>query len=186
MVPRSCQAEAVETEARERSYDRCQVEVSQPAAQASICPALRYRPKLVNKAGAMKPNKKVTIIGDTGAGRMSADIAHLVKQGIPRSIIDKCTGKASTTMVMETANGTITVDKSFGFTSSVFGTHEYYIINNCEMFLGSIGLTVEKEKRPFLWLPGNSSMITSKRGRVNYHYGMSDRFLRRRLYFRPW
>ena len=67
---------------------------------------------------------------DTGAGRNLTSVKELVEQGIPRAVIERNIGLASSKMVFETANRKVTVDRSICMTTPGFGTREYFVLKD--------------------------------------------------------
>ena len=106
---------------------------------------------------ATKPNQdtfKTSVVGDSGAAVFTSSRKELVRQGIPKEVIEASAGPPSTPFSMNTGNGTATVTESIGVSSDTFGSHECFLLPDCGMFLGAMGEVVQKAHRPFIWRDG--------------------------------
>ena len=82
---------------------------------------------------------QTSVVGDSGAAVFTSSRKELVRQGIPKEVIDASSGPPSTPFSMNTGNGTATVIESIGVSSDTFGSHECFLLPDCGMFLGAMG-----------------------------------------------
>ena len=100
-------------------------------------------------------------LSDTGAGRSICSEQALVKQGVPRDLIQAWTGKASIPMRFETGGGVQNVYKSINMISDLVGDSEEYMMPKESPFAVCADTLVNQRRQPFVWLPGASESTAS-------------------------
>ena len=92
-------------------------------------------------------------LNDSGAGRTICSRRALEEQGVPSAIINKFARLSTTPTTFETGGGVVLAKDSIGMTSFGMGTCEAYLLPDSP-FAKSMGQSVEDDRKPFIWLPG--------------------------------
>ena len=79
-------------------------------------------------------------------------IEALLKQGIPRSLINQSVKVSEETITFECGGGDITSSKVIVFTSPLFGKRSAYVLPQSPLAV-SMGEIVNGSRKPFIWLP---------------------------------
>ena len=110
----------------------------------------------------------VDAVGDTGAGRMITSRSILQQKGFSKKSIDEVAGPPSKSENFITGNGLVAGQESIGVNSKVFGKTECYLLPDCDLFLSSIGQTVNEPRRPFIWIPGEKPFIITDASKLKF------------------
>ena len=112
-----------------------------------------YAPGMINRPLRQDISTTSTVpieyINDSGAGRTILPQRPVCNQGVPKSLISKAIGKASSPINFDTGGGSRQSDQSLGLLSRTLGKSEAYVLQDSPMAV-SMGDTVINRNMPFI------------------------------------
>ena len=94
--------------------------------------------------------------------------AALIEQGVPEDLITAFLGKASNDMLFETGGGIVKSDTSLMMSGGTPGLNETYMMPDSP-FAVACGITVERKKKPFIWVPGTLPFHVTDMSKLRIH-----------------
>ena len=104
----------------------------------------------------LDPSKRtfmIESIDDSGAGKSITSFEDLLKQGVPRALLDRCVREPENVLTFDCSGGELKANLVIGAQSHSYGKKECFVLKKGCPNADSMGETIHRLRRAHIWLP---------------------------------